>query len=293
MKKKKILIVIFLFLMISITISLTLGKYVYNSVWNYYLTSRNFYFESDLLSIDTRNNSFLKWNGEDLYFKLKNNSNEKMVSDYDISYKITCSVLGDESEYIDCLLNGTNESIYYGILTNSSYCLADNEEDKKLNKAECEIKGYEWIIEPIKKDNYFNLKLTDNTKEIDEVSVKIVAESTSPYHKTLTGIFNLNKIDDFELEYNVEIENLNDYTELLITNKSSEKKCFLITFNSDDYLIDLDNNSIKSSEADELEKVNKIFVEVENKNYTKFDFYKLNLTKESSIQDFFVSEKEC
>ena len=76
MKKRKILIVIFLFLMISITISLTLGKYVYNSVWNYYLTSRNFYFESDLLSIDTRNNSFLKWNGEDLYFKLINHSNE-------------------------------------------------------------------------------------------------------------------------------------------------------------------------------------------------------------------------
>ena len=292
MKKKKILIVIFLLFMVSLTISLTLGKYVYNSVWNYYLTSRNFYFDSDLLSVNSRNNSFLKWNGENIYFSLKNSSNDKLVSDYDISYKITCSVLGDESEYIECLLNDLDKATYNGTLTSVSYCLSNNEEDKELNKADCEIKGYEWINEPIKKDNYFNLKLIDDTKEIDEVSVKIVAESTSPYHKTLTGIFNLNKVDKFESEYNVEFENLNDYVQLLIINRSNEKKCFSISFDSNDYLIDLDNNSIIEKELNESEIVNKITVEVSNESSIKYDFYKINSIIENSINDFSIIEKE-
>lgn len=293
MKKKKILIVIFLFFMVSLTISLTLGKYVYNSVWNYYLTSRNFYFDSDLLSVNSRNNSFLKWNGENIHFSLKNSSNDKLVSDYNISYKITCSVLGDESEYVECLLNDSNKATYNGTLTSVSYCLSNNEEDKELNKADCEIKGYEWINEPIKKDNYFNLKLIDDTKEIDEVSVKIVAESTSPYHKTLTGIFNLNKVDKFESEYNVEFENLNDYIQLLIINRSNEKKCFSISFDSNDYLIDLDNNSIIEKELNESEIVNKITVEVSNESSIKYDFYKINSIIENSINDFSIIEKEC
>lgn len=293
MKKNKILIVILLFFMLSLTISLTLGKYVYNSVWNYYLTSRNFYFESDLLSIDSRNNSFLKWNGENISFTLKNSSNDKLVSDYDISYQISCSVLGDESDYIECILNDTDKSKTTGTLTSVSSCLADNEEDKKLKKTECELKGYEWVNEPIKKDNYFNLKLKDDTKEIDEVSVKIVAESISPYHKTLLGVFNLNKVEKLELEHSIEYENSNDYSQISIINKTEEKKCFSITFDSNDYLIDIDNNSIKEKELDELEKVNKITIEVNKNSSSKYDFYKITSEKEHSINDFYIIEKEC
>lgn len=293
MKKNKILIVIFLIFIVSLTISLTLGKYVYNSVWNYYLKSRNFYFESDLLSINEKNNSLLKWNGENIYFNIKNNSNDKLVSDYDISYKITCSVIGDESQYIECLLNDTDKATYNGTLTNISYCLADTEEDKKLNKAECELKGYVWYDEPVKKDNFFNLKLTNKTKQIDEVSVKIVVESISPYHKTLTGIFNLNKVEELETEYNVEYESLNDYDELIIINKTSEKKCFSIDFNSNDYLIDADNDSIKEVDYDELGKIKKIVVEIENNSSLNYNFYKLNLEKEYSINDFSIKKIEC
>ena len=293
MKNKKILTMIFLILIISLTISLTLGKYVYNSVWNYYLTSRNFYFESDLLNINGRDNSFLKWNGENIYFSLKNNSNDKLVSDYNITYKVTCSVLGDESEYVECLLNNSNQSIYNGTLTSVSYCLGDTEEEKKLNKTDCELNEYEWYNEPIKKDIFFNFKLTDDTKQIDEVSVKVVAESISPYHKSLTGIFNINKVEESLTEYNIEYEKFNDYDELYIINNSNEKKCFSIEFDSNDYLIDTNNNSIIKQEFDESGRVNKVLVELENESSLNYNFYKLNLEKEYSIDDFSIAEKDC
>lgn len=292
MKKNKLLTVMLLILILILTTSLTLGKYVYNSVWNYYLSSRKFYFESDLLKINNRNNSLLKWSGEDIHFELRNNSNDKMVSDYDISYKITCSVLGNASEYTKCILNGTDSETYNGVLSDVSYCSAETEEEKKLNKTDCELKGFVWIDEPIKKDIYFNLKLTDTTKEIDEVSVKITAESTSPYHKTLTGIFNLNKVEKLESEYEIDYESFFDYDEITILNKANYNKCFLIEF-SDEYLLDTENASIKEKQANAEGKVNKIKIEIPSESNLSYDFYKLNQEKQYSIDDFSISEKDC
>lgn len=295
MKKinNKLMITISLLSIIVITVSLTLGKYIYNSVWNYYLTSRNFFFESDLLDMNTRNNSMLTWNGADVYFDLKNSSNDELVSEYNISYKVTCTVLGDEADYVKCVLNGTDLSTYQGTLSSVSYCLADSNEEKSLPKTECELNGYEWYNEPIKKYNYFNLQLTDNKKVIDEVSVKIVAESTSPYHKTLTGVFNLNRVEDLVSEYSFEYQSFSDYDELTIINKISVNKCFSIGFNSEDYSLDTEDNSITEKSYDSENKINNISVEIPKESSLHYDFYKLNNEKEYSIDNFTIEEKEC
>ena len=56
--KKIIFVLVFLAVFVTAT-SLTFGKYIYNSAWNYYLTSKGFYFKSDLLDINSRTNSIL------------------------------------------------------------------------------------------------------------------------------------------------------------------------------------------------------------------------------------------
>ena len=117
-RKKRIAILIVTLITIITVITMTSGKYIYNSIWNYYLKSKGFYFESDLLDIVAKNNSMLKWDGSDIYFSLKNSLNDKLISDYDISYKITCTVLGDESNYVDCLVNGTDSNVFNGNLSN-------------------------------------------------------------------------------------------------------------------------------------------------------------------------------
>lgn len=294
-KGRKIFLIFTLLIALFSVIFVTSGKYIYNSVWNYYLKSKGFYFESDLLNTNTKKNSFLKWDGSDIYFTVKNSLNNELVSEYDISYKISCTVLEEESEYIDCILNGTNSSVYNGSLSSVAKCVnnIDETDVSKLNKADCEINGYTWNNEITLKNNYFNLILKDETKNIDEVSIKITAESSSPYHKTLTGIFNINKVDSEGTELITYYQNFNEYDELSITNTTQNDKCAVINFNADNFLIDLNSTSILEYNTDSNEKVNQISIKIEKQSSNIYKFYKMDGQIETSIYDFIIEEKEC
>ena len=291
--KKKAVIFIIILCIITITATMTSAKYVYNSVWNYYLKSKGFYFESDLLTIDTKKNSLLKWDGSDIYFSLINSINPKLISDYDISYKISCDVLGEESNYVGCVLNGTESSNFNGNLSNKEYCYndKDTEDVTLLDKIECELNGYVWKHEVTSKNNYFNLFLKDETKNIDEVSVQITVESMYPYHKTLKGIFNLNKIDEFDTNFEVDYQSFNEYDDVIIINKTTSDKCFSIEFNSKDYLFDINNHSVLSYDFNETN--NTINIKIEEQKSTNYKFYKINSKKQYSIDDFVIEEKDC
>lgn len=294
-KKKKVVIIIILFLIFISIITLTLGKYTYNSVWNYYLSSKGFYFESDLLNINTKKNSILKWDGNNIYFTLKNGLNNKLITEDDISYKITCEVLGEESKYVDCILNNTSSNVSNGILSSNAVCInkVDDTDVSTLTKTACEVNGYTWLHEVTTLNNYFNLNLTDSTKEIDEVSVKLTVDSTSPYKKTLIGIFNLNKVYSDETNIKTNYQSFNEYDELTIINSSSEEKCFSITFDSNDYIFDLAEYSKIDYNVDSNEKVNQILIRANQNSSLIYNFYRINNEKIYSINDFDIEEKEC
>lgn len=294
-QRKKILIILILLIILVTTASLTLGKYAYNSIWNYYLSSKDFYFESDLLDINTKKNSLLRWDGNNVYFTVKNSLNKELISEYDISYKITCTVLNEQADYIDCILNGTNSSVFNGSLASIAKCknVVDSEDVSALNKTECELNGYTWYEGITSKDNYFNLTLKDATKEIDEVSVKIVAESLTPYHKTLVGVFNLNKVDEEEADVVTYFQTFDDYDELSIINTTTSEKCLLIGFDANNYLLDLDINSVLEYNTDSNGKINEIKTKIEKQKSVVYNFYKLNDEKTYSISDFSIEEKEC
>lgn len=297
MKKcsKKIIITSIILLIFVTAASLTFGKYIYNSAWNYYLSSKGFYFESDLLDINTKKNSVLKWDGRDIYFDIRNSQNEELISEYDISYKVTCEVLGDESNYIRCNLNGRDSSTFSGNLASVANCIneTDDVDVNSYSKAECELNGYTWNEEVSNKKNYFNLELTDSTKIIDEVSIKITAESLTPYHQTLTGIFNLNKVDGVDLEIVTDYQSYSDYDEVSVSNTTSSDKCVLISFDAKNYSIDLDINSVLEYNTDTDNNINQIKVKVTKENSVIYKFYKINDEKVYSIGDFLVEEKEC
>lgn len=294
-RKKRIAILIVTLITIITVITMTSGKYIYNSIWNYYLKSKGFYFESDLLGIAAKNNSMLKWDGSDIYFLLKNSSNDKLISDYNISYKITCTVLGEESNFVDCLVNGTDSNIFNGNLSTNSHCVNDkNEEDvSEFSKSECEIGGYSWKDEITTKSNYFNLVSKTATKQIDEVSIKIEAESISPYHKTLIGIFNLNKVEVMDTEFDVLYQGLANYDEITITNKIDEDKCFLVVFDAESYSYDLDTEKVLEYGTDSNKKINQISIKVNKKTSSFYSFYRLLEEKDYSIDDFIIEEKDC
>ena len=297
MKKKRNIIMITLVILFAIivTTTMTFGKYIYNSVWDYYLSSVEFYFESDLLDINTKNNSLLKWDGSNIDFIIKNSINKELISEYDIEYKVTCEVLGDEADYIKCILNDTNSSTFNGTLASEAKCTnsIDSTDVSKLTKAECEVGGYTWTEEVASKNNYFNLVLTDETKSIDEVSVKITAQSTSPYSQTLIGIFNLNKVENQDIELITSYESYSDYDELTLTNTTDTSKCVSISFSADNYSIDIDTESVLNYDTDENKKINQIEIELTAKQTSFYNFYKINSEKVYSINDIIVEEKEC
>ena len=92
--KKKILIV--LIILLCLPISFTLGRFVYNKVLDLYFTSKNFFFESDKLTVDGAIYSLDYWNGVDPYnvvINLNSFKNNELKSTSDVTYEInyTCS----------------------------------------------------------------------------------------------------------------------------------------------------------------------------------------------------------
>ena len=294
MKKKKIITLLAILLTMFCTISLTLGKYIYNSMWDYYLSSKAFYFESDKLDINVKNNALLNWDGSDINFKITNSENNTTVSEYDITYKITCEVMGEESDYVDCVLNGTDSNVYNGTLSTESLCKndIDSKDVSNLEKTKCEMDGYTWYNETATKNNYFNLKLINSEKNIDEVSVKITAESLTPYTKKIIGIFNLNKLEEVETEIITSYNSYDEYDELIITNLSSQNKCLEINFKSNDYVVELDDVVSKYS-VDENNKINSIEVKISKQDSILKKFYKKNAAEKYSIENFDIKDKEC
>ena len=76
-KKRKIksgfVVLLVLTLIFVITKGFSYARYASNAVFNYYLSSKGFYFESEDLSFDTKNNVDTMWDGEKVYFTISNN----------------------------------------------------------------------------------------------------------------------------------------------------------------------------------------------------------------------------
>ena len=69
--KRNILISLIIVAIILCIYGLTLARYVGNSVRDYYLKSKGFYFTSDYLSSNTVKNVNNLWTGENVYFNIK------------------------------------------------------------------------------------------------------------------------------------------------------------------------------------------------------------------------------
>ena len=85
---KKIVILCILLILISV-----FGRYVYFQIREAYLTSKAFYFTSDLLTIDNAEYQYENWGGVDNYeinFDLYSYANTLLRLDYDLEYALSC-----------------------------------------------------------------------------------------------------------------------------------------------------------------------------------------------------------
>lgn len=298
MKKKKSIVLLSLILvLVGVLVGVygfTYAKYVSNSVWDYYLKSKGFYFNSDDLNLNTTKNVNNFWTGESIYFNIRNNLNDIVATDYDINYKVTCTITNEEALGAGCYINGTTSNVYEGILSTYQVCI-DNEntgvEVSLLNQETCEIGGYKWENQTATQNIYFDIV---NLGDIVDVDVNIQVESTSPYRKVLSGNFLLHKVSNIDEKIDLDYINYSKYDKLVISNSYLKDKCATIIWNSSDLRIDVDRSQLIAYETDLDGYINQIKVKVPSKNTLSYHFYKRDITKSFDATAFsYQEDNEC
>lgn len=187
-KKQQILIILILILCL-ITIVSTFSRYVLNSINNFFVRTKDFYFFSDKLKEQRAVYQIDNWSGVDPYtITINMNSMENSLKrvDYDVDYKI---------EYT-CTSNAT-----------------------------CQISKTEGTIKSDTNTDFFNVIITPNTSMNtgDRVTLSIKAISNSKYKKTLEGLFTL-VVGKEQLSYEIVDSAQSQYLDLNITNTLSYYK---------------------------------------------------------------------
>lgn len=278
-------------------IQFTYAKYVYSSIWNYYLNSKGFYFSSDYLGSNTIENVNNLWNGSSVYFNVKNNLNNNVVTDYDIGYNVVCTIKGDAATHSECHLNGNSSNTQSGVLTNIQSCVnikEDQTDVSGLNKTDCELGGYEWESQIATNELYFDVAVTDDSYQLSDVVVNIVVTSTSPYVKALSGDFTLHKITNNENKINLNFKNYSNYNRLVISNSYLESKCIRVSWDSNKMLIDSNSGQFSSYETDTNNYINAIKLNINSKESLNYIFYSRNFGVTYTVDDFSLEEiSEC
>jgi len=183
MKSKKTIIIFAIFFLVLIGVVPTLGRYIGNEIKNYYLSSKNFYFNSDKLEQNGIVYQVENWSGVDSYsvtFNMNSYKNNTVYSETDIEYKINYSC----SDNVTCTIDKT-ESIIYASEHTDSFTIT---------------------ITPKK-------PLEDDEK----ATINVEAKAISPYTKTLKGTFNV-VVGKMGLAYEILDEKDSTYFEVSITN---------------------------------------------------------------------------
>ncbi len=281
MRKYLIIGVVLLTVVLLITNGLTLAKYISNSVWNYYLNSQGFYLSSDKLGDNVKNVNNV-WDGTSVHFNLTNSINEAAITDYDIKYKVTCTL----SDGTDCKINGTDSNTYYGTLSSYNTCINnknDGVDTTDFDKATCESKGYNWVIQKSTADIYFDIATDNVTADIEVVSIE-------PYEKTLTGTFILKKDKTLVEKTDMTYQSFNNYDRLTITNSSDDKKCVKINWDANKLRIDKDNITNYNMQNG---YINEIILEIPSKDNLSYIFYKVDKSATYDVNEFSLLEIEC
>lgn len=291
MNTRKKLIILFSFIGLGVCFLVTtLARYSSSSVWNYYLESHGFYFSSDSLGSDKRNVNTL-WDGNSVHFNLKNNSNNNLITDYDIRYTVTCEVLSDIP--VVCKLNGTQNSSVNGVLSHNARCVnnVDQVDVSSLTKTECELGGYDWQVLAVNQDLYFDLEATEDY-DIQNVEVEITVSSTSPYRKSINGTFSLFKNTPDAGSITKTINDGVDSDELVLTNSYDTRKCLNVTFDSTKRIVDV-TNDMSNTDVDANGYVNEFEISIDSKSNKKIKFFNKDFSSNYTVDDFVVTEIGC
>ncbi|MBQ7789851.1 MAG: hypothetical protein IJ399_01155 [Bacilli bacterium] len=287
-RKKLIILIIILSSILALSYCITYARYVSNSIWNYYLESKGFYFTSKELENKRIKND---WDGSKVYFDVRNSLNSYIATEYDINYEVTCKILGEVNG--TCKINGTESNVYEGTLSTYEGCvnLKDEKDVSSYNKETCNNEGYSYRVKETVANNYFEV-VSNDEKELNNITVEITVKSTSPYTRTLKNEFILSRSLDETGSLNLIYNEYEEYSRLVISNSYNETKCVKLSFDSSKLRIDNDSNVI-SYVVDDNGYINNATIKVNSKSNINYLFYRINKNDTFKDTDFSLIETEC
>ena len=288
MKHRKYLIIIFLYTLALMVVyfGTTYAKYVYKEAHNYYLQSKGFYFTSDYLDVNTKQTVNNYWDGSSVYFNIKNNINESIVTDYDINYKVKCTT---NNANATCNLNGSGKNEIDGVLKLNAVCennTSDGVDTSTFTYEECSSNGYTWNNKVVSEEMYFDIVGDD----ISRVNVNLEISSISPYKKTLVGKFILNKVKtttDIDIKY----KDYSEYGILNLRNNSNTTRCVVVSFDPNNLLVN-EYNTAKSYTKNSDNYIDSLTISINSSSSANYKFYKKNnITYDAS--SFTIVDTDC
>ena len=255
------LLLIFVVLIFFTPRMVSTAKYVYNIVHEYYLSSKDFYFSSDKLSINhTEYEITNNWSGAETYVitvNMSSKKNDMAFTESDISYNITYTC----SENISCSLN-KNSSTIIGTSNNGV-----NEDSFTIS---------------------INPAGGSALSEGELAWVDIVATSTSPYSQTISGKLIL-EVGSSDITYEI-IDTANQpYLTVNITNSQSNGANVKLSYNPEVVLLDmtgkfyLNSTNNTTHQVNGYDYLNSITSYVESLSTTTVKFYKVDATQNYSF----------
>lgn len=263
-KKKVVIVAIIIVLILSVPV---FGRYIYHSIRETYLLSKQFYFTSDVLTATGANYTINEWSGLDQYeisFDLYSYNNELAKLDYDLEYKVTCENLSTDSitAVIDDGSTGSSEisGIIYGTPPTGT-----NETSVRI------------LINP-------KVRLERG----DKVKVKVKAETEEPYKKQLSCTFILDVAQETTNAFTIEDITNRDYAILNLVNKGKTAAPVVIEFDPSELRLDLndeiyrDNNRVYTTTISGETYINKIECTLEAESAKNVKFYKVDKSENYS-----------
>ena len=256
---------IVLLIILTIVIFLTpkfvsTAKYIYNAIHEHYLSSKDFYFSSDKLSINhTEYEITNNWSGAEPYIitvNMSSKENDMAYTEADINYNIsyTCS------DNVQCTLNKTTSTIVG--------------------------RGNSGVNE-----DYFTVTISPsgNTAlaEGEQAWVDITASSTSPYTQTITGKLIL-EVGSADISYEIIDKANQQYLTVNITNSQSVGANITLSYDPNVVLLDmtsrfrLNSAGNTNSQLNGYNYFNSITSYVESLSTTTVKFYKEDATQDYS-----------
>lgn len=252
-----------IFLIVFVVTIAVFGRYIYNSVRESYFTAKQFYFSSDILTVNGSEYQYDNWGGVDIYpieFELYSYNNVLSRVDYDLEYTVTCESLSDK---ISCTVNTEN-----GGTTANGVIYAT------LNGTPNNASRVLILVKPL-------AQLTKG----EVVKLRVKAKTQVPYEKEISCEFSLQIRTESESTYSIsDIEN-RDYALLELVNGNDTSAQVVLTFDPSKVRLDLNDEIYQNSTSIETNGngfIKKIVFNMLEESSKNVKFYKVDKTQNYS-----------